>query len=202
MFNFRLNLTNLKSVSIRILNNVRGCAECLKNEDGRRVLFSFKGNPGGEKYFFKLFFAITFLFFLFIDAHCFAHMATLVGTNADPTSACRPWPCPHSMLHTRGAPHAHAASFKIIYNSTKPKVLLRFCFRRLPVGSLVLLSACRRPLVDPRQLLHDLNDLVHGGLALHTAAVVDLEPGDRKRWREKGTRWTNISVCWGKICKF
>lgn len=32
------------------------------------------------------------------------------------------------------------------------------------------------PLVDPRQLLHDLDDLVHGGLALHAAAVVDLEP--------------------------
>lgn len=37
-------------------------------------------------------------------------------------------------------------------------------------------------LVDPRQLLHDLNDLVHGGLALHAAAVVDLERGDRECW--------------------
>lgn len=32
----------------------------------------------------------------------------------------------------------------------------------------------RSGLVDPRQLLHNLNDLVHCGLTLHAAAVIDL----------------------------
>lgn len=30
-------------------------------------------------------------------------------------------------------------------------------------------------LVDPRQLLHNLNDLVHCGFTLHAAAVIDLK---------------------------
>lgn len=84
-----------------------------ENEDGRRVLFVSKGTGGGEKYFFH------FFIFLFIDAHCFAHVATLAGTNAH-----RRLHRPHSALRTGGAPRA--ASFKIIYNSTKPKVSLRF----------------------------------------------------------------------------
>lgn len=38
-------------------------------------------------------------------------------------------------------------------------------------------------LVDPRQLLHDLNNLVHRSLALHPAAVIDLRHTHRSMWR-------------------
>lgn len=48
--------------------------------------------------------------------------------------------------------------------------------------------------MDPRQLLHDLNDLVHGGLSLHAAAVVDLERGDRERWEGDTEAAANIDV--------
>lgn len=36
-------------------------------------------------------------------------------------------------------------------------------------------------LVNPRQLLHDLNDLVHCGFTLHAAAVIDLKSSDTKQ---------------------
>lgn len=35
-------------------------------------------------------------------------------------------------------------------------------------------SGWRLGLVDPRQLFHNLNDLVHCGFTLHAAAVIDL----------------------------
>ncbi len=35
-------------------------------------------------------------------------------------------------------------------------------------------------LVDPRQLLHNLNDFVHCGFTLHAAAVIDLKHKDTK----------------------
>lgn len=35
-------------------------------------------------------------------------------------------------------------------------------------------SSLSAGLVDPRQLLHYLNDLVHCGFTLHAAAVIDL----------------------------
>lgn len=86
------------------------------------------------------------------------------------------------MLHTLVGLHMHTLlRLKIIYNSKQnPRRRRGFAPKAPGREPRLSLSACRRPLVDPRQLLHDLNDFVHGGLALHAAAVVDLEPGDRK----------------------
>lgn len=58
----------------------------------------------------------------------------------------------------------------------RPSLLLR---------TLLLLSGgpeWRLRLVDPRQLLHNLNDLVHCGFTLHAAAVIDLKLSDTKQW--------------------
>lgn len=64
------------------VNNAWGCGECVKNEDGRIFFVCFGGNGGRWKIFFFYFnFFIFFLIFLFIVAHCFAHAATLAGTN-------------------------------------------------------------------------------------------------------------------------
>lgn len=125
-----------------------------------------------EKIFFCIYFIIFFHFLYFpiysrtlFFAHTWPRSLELTAVQ----DAAR-------RRHPR-ASHAHGALFKIIYNSTKPGCCCGFCATRL-VGRLLRPSLVRS--VDPRQLLHDLDDFVHGGLALHAAAVVDLEAGHRK----------------------
>lgn len=42
-------------------------------------------------------------------------------------------------------------------------------------------SGWRSRLVDPRQFLYNLNDLIHCGFTLHAAAVIDLKLNDTKQ---------------------
>lgn len=47
----------------------------------------------------------------------------------------------------------------------------------------------RLSLVDPCQLFHDLNNLVHGGFTLHAAAVIDLKSNRTKQWAPPLLLW-------------
>lgn len=91
------------------------------------------------------------------------------------------------MRHLRGwggpqqqcprAEHAHTVYLKLYTILQNPGLVVV-----LPDGSSLgpsSLLACGL-LVDPCQLLHNLNDLIHGGFTLHATAVIDLGWGDRK----------------------
>lgn len=76
-----------------------------------------------------------------------------------------------------GAEHAHTVYLKLYTILQNPGLVVV-----LPDGSSAepsSLSACGL-LVDPCQLLHNLNDLIHGGFTLHATAVINLGLGDRK----------------------
>lgn len=75
------------------------------------------------------------------------------------------------------AEHAHTVYLKLYTILQNPGLVVV-----LPDGSSPgpsSLSVCGL-LVDPCQLLHNLNDLIHGGFTLHATAVIDLGSGDRK----------------------
>lgn len=75
------------------------------------------------------------------------------------------------------AEHAHAAYLKLYTILQNPGLVVVLPDGSSPGAS--SLSACGL-LVDPCQLLHNLNDLIHGGFTLHATAVIDLGSGDRK----------------------
>lgn len=107
--------------------------------------------------------------------------------------------CPNRMLHTwptdtlhcmrhlqgwggpqqqcPGAEHAHTVYLKLYTILQNPGLVVVLPDGSSPEPSSLL--ACGL-LVDPRQLLHNLNDLIHGGFTLHATAVINLGLGDRK----------------------
>lgn len=71
--------------------------------------------------------------------------------------------------------------FIIIYKKNKEKKSLLLPTSAQNSGSAGSLDDGLK-LVDPCQLFHNLNNLVHCGFTLHAAAVIDLKSGKAKQW--------------------